>query len=152
MSTQAPYELVLKEYIGRFKPTDIHENFLVQSMADSAWRMQRLRNWELQLLDDCAANSNPFEDGDQYKKLQRAHRHIQSIERSYHRAHAALAAGRMPAQTVITKQTQSATKPFPIRTMAQQHAWKGEVNVSLKNPGVAQNPAPDAVRTQSLRS
>ncbi len=92
----------LEDFRVRFQPTDCHEFFLVQTMADASWRLQRLKHWELDIVALCDT-TNPFLDEELFKKLNRAHRHIQSIERSYHRALTQLNAARKSA---APKQTQ----------------------------------------------
>ncbi len=131
------YRQNVERFNAEFKPTTEHETVLVQLMADSAWRLRRLRPWELQLLEECSAHANPFADDEQFKKLNRAHRHIQSIERSYNRAHRELTAARKPAEsepkpakTESTKQTQSIMKTLPVF----ENKWDGKINIGLKNP------------------
>ncbi len=116
--SQTEYQSHLQQFTAEFHPVTLHEKFLVKEMADAAWRMRRLHIWEMMILDQCdAANANPFDDEEQFRKLDRAHRHIQSIERSYHRAHRALTAARKPA----TEQTQS-------------HEKSKEVNITQPEP------------------
>ena len=103
----AEYALHLKKFSEKFRPTDCHEIFLVQSMADAAWRLRRLKGWELQILELCE-DANPFLDDDLFKKLNRTHRHMQSIERSYHRALQAFNNGRKAA---VPEQSQIPAKP-----------------------------------------
>jgi hypothetical protein len=122
------YALHLKEFSQKFRPDDCHEVFLVQSMADAAWRLRRLKIWEMQVLELCR-DANPFLDDDLFKKLNRTHRHMQSIERSYHRALQAFNAARKPAPPEqsqipanLTKPTISAPKPEPKQENTPQPA------------------------------
>jgi hypothetical protein len=103
----AEYALHIKKFSAQFRPGNCHESFLVQSMADAAWRLKRLKGWELQVLELCE-EGNPFLDDDLFKKLNRTHRHMQSIERAYHRALQAFNAARKPA---VPEQTQIPAKP-----------------------------------------
>ena len=139
------YQRHLENFQQEFRPITMHEKFLVQRMADSAWRLHRLQAWELQLLEQCCSQANPFDDNEQFKKLSRAHRHTQSIERSYHLAHRELMAARKPekpqeqtTKTATPEQTQSPVKPFRLF----DNTWDGTVNISKKNP-LPKNPWPE---------
>jgi hypothetical protein len=139
------YELHLKKFSEKFRPADCHEIFLVRSMADAAWRLRRLKVWEMQILDLCE-DANPFLDDDLFKKLNRTHRHMQSIERSYHRALQAFNASRKPSgegtkedapeQTQIgaksAKPIISAPKQENERPAADSSPLNGEVNPVFK--------------------
>ena len=131
------YQLHNEKFRIEFAPVTMHERFLVQRMSDAAWRLHRLQAWELQMMERCCTHANPFEDNDQFKKLARAHRHTQSIERSYHLAHRELVAARkpakpeeQPAKTPTPEQSQSTVKPFRLF----DNTWDGKVNISKKNP------------------
>ncbi len=129
----ADYENNAAKFRDEFKPLTVHEEFLVKRMADSAWRLQRLQSYEMQLIEQCCNDANPFEDNDQFKKLNRAHRYTQSIERSYHVAHRELVAARKPEKgqkEPERKQTQIPVKCFP----QFDKTWNGNVNISQKNP------------------
>jgi hypothetical protein len=79
--------------------------------------LKRLKGWELQVLELCE-DGNPFLDDDLFKKLNRTHRHMQSIERAYHRALQAFNAARKPA---APEQTQIPAKPAkPIASAPSQ--------------------------------
>jgi hypothetical protein len=113
------HEHQLAQFEAEFQPVTMHEKFLVKAMADASWRLRRLHIWEMLILEDCPADVNPFDDDAQFKKLNRAHRHIQSIEHSYHRAHRELMAARKTestetaaAKTPEPKQTQVPVTPF----------------------------------------
>jgi hypothetical protein len=128
------YQTQIDQFEAEFKPVTVHEKFLVREMAGAAWRMQRLHIWEMLILDNCPAGVNPFDDNDQFKKLNRAHRHIQSVERSYHRAHRELIAARKPQNPETApapEQSQIPVKCFPLF----ENTWNGEVNITKKNPG-----------------
>ena len=128
------YQSQIDQFEAEFKPVTVHEKFLVREMAGAAWRLRRLHMWEMLILDDCPAGVNPFDDDDQFRKLNRAHRHIQSLERSYHRAHRELIAARKPPSPqnrAAPEQSQIPVKAFSFF----ENTWNGEVNFSLKNPG-----------------
>ncbi len=128
------YQSQIDQFEAEFKPVTVHEKFLVREMAGAAWRLRRLHVWEMLILDDCPADVNPFDDDDQFRKLNRAHRHIQSLERSYHRAHREFIAARKPASPEnrpAPEQSQIPVKAFSFF----ENTWNGEVNFSLKNPG-----------------
>jgi hypothetical protein len=133
----------IEQFEAEFKPVTLHEKFLVRAMAGSAWRMRRLHIWEMLILQDCPADVNPFDDDGQFKKLNRAHRHIQSIERSYHRAHRELIAARKPStpQTESEKTPASEKTPMPEQSQIPvkafsffENTWDGKVNITQKNP------------------
>src|SRR5882757_4188400 len=62
------YNSNVAKFHDEFKPVTVHEQFLVKRMADSAWRLQRLQSYEMQLIEQCCSNANPFDDNDQFKK------------------------------------------------------------------------------------
>jgi hypothetical protein len=132
------YQTQIDQFEAEFKPVTLHEQFLLREMAGASWRMRRLHMWEMLILENCPAGVNPFDDNDQFKKLNRAHRHIQSIERSYHRAHRELIAARKPqnpetepAKTPAPEQSQIPVKCFSYF----ENTWNGKVNITQKNPG-----------------
>ncbi len=145
------YESNLLEFAEKFQPADCHENFLVQTMADASWRLRKLKVWELQIVQLCE-NTNPFLDEDLFKKLNRAHRHIQSIERSYLRALKELNAGRksqITEQSQIPEQSQIrkpgperiASTPQVLRQPAQQFPVKEPAVLPIQDPmvGIREN-------------
>jgi hypothetical protein len=139
------YQRHVEKFREEFHAVTMHEKFLVQRMADSAWRLHRLQAWEMRLMEQCCRDANPFDDNDQFKKLSRAHRHTQSIERSYHVAHRELVAARKPekpenepTKTATPEQTQIPVKPFRFF----DNTWNGKINISKKNP-VPQHPWPE---------
>jgi hypothetical protein len=148
------YEKNIQEFAKKFQPADCHENFLVQTMADASWRLRKLKVWELQIVGLCE-NTNPFLDADLFDKLNRAHRHIQSIERSYLRALKEFNAARksqiteqsqIPEQSQILKpsperERRVASTPEVLPQPAQQFPVKEAAVLAIQNPmvGVREN-------------
>ena len=142
------YEKNIEEFAKKFQPADCHENFLVQTMADASWRLRKLKVWELQIVQLCE-NTNPFLDEDLFKKLNCAHRHIQSIERSYLRALKEINAARksqITEQSQIPEQTQipkprAASTPQVLRQPTQQFPVKEPAVLAIQDPmvGIREN-------------
>jgi hypothetical protein len=125
------YEAHIHEFGRKFHPSDCHEYFLVQTMADAAWRLRIFKAWELQIVAMCE-NTNPYLDPDLFEKVNRAHRHIQSIERSYLRALKELNAGR---KTQMPEQTQSPAET-PKRTSTPQVFRQPTEQLTVEKPAI----------------
>ena len=73
--------------VHQYRPVSEHAKHLVKELADSMWRLDRARGYEVELL---ASVENPFLPDQDEKfviQLQRLTRYIAAIERTYYRAY-----------------------------------------------------------------
>ena len=55
---QSAFDRLLESYISEFKPATTHEQFLVDQLANSRWRLDRARILEALALDQIATPAN----------------------------------------------------------------------------------------------
>ena len=95
----AGLEALTDEYYARWLPANADECLLVDSLIHANWQLRRLRRvqaqlWQHELHEAAQSRFNPLDDhgplGDVYgrslDKFTRLQRHLESTERSYHRA------------------------------------------------------------------
>jgi hypothetical protein len=100
---QQEFDELIAEYHGAFAPATTHERFLVEEMAQSRWRLARIRRLETAVVEQMVAAADPA-DADAvlaaaligntagpFKTLQR---YAAAAERSYYRALKQLQAAR----------------------------------------------------------
>jgi hypothetical protein len=104
---QAAYDALLEKYRSEFGPQTEHESFLVEQLAQSRWRLDRIRRFETIAFEHLLLDSrndvdetNPdarivarltWRTADPIAVLQR---YATAAERSYYRAHRELTQGR----------------------------------------------------------
>jgi hypothetical protein len=81
----AEYQAHLDNYTAEHEPITIDEKFLVQQMADSVWRINRIRRIESSIFER-APEGNPFADPALSAELLKLNRYEKSIESTYFRA------------------------------------------------------------------
>lgn len=115
----AAFERLAREYRGEWKPKTAHESFLVNSMVQARWRLDRIARMEAEAFDQLL--NVPLADGKTDEAalvalyplrgalLDKLHRYGRDNERAYHRAVRELKQYRK-AQAEENKQ-QPASKP-----------------------------------------
>jgi hypothetical protein len=85
------YEAFVQRYMNEKKPHNLEEQFHVKTMADAMWRLNRVRRFENELLEQ-SLGANPFTDSDERmsRELLKLNRYEKSIERTYHQSAAEL--------------------------------------------------------------
>ncbi len=81
------YEAFVQIYMNEKKPHSLEEQFHVKTMADAMWRLNPVRRFENELMEQ-SLGGNPFTDSDERmsRELLKLNRYEKSIERTYHRA------------------------------------------------------------------
>jgi hypothetical protein len=81
------YESFVQNYLNEKKPQTLEEKFHVKTMADAMWRLNRVRRFENEILEQ-SLGANPFTDSDERlsRELMKLNRYEKTIESSYHRA------------------------------------------------------------------
>jgi hypothetical protein len=81
------YEAFVQNYLNEKKPQTTEEKFHVKTMADAMWRLNRVRRFENEILEQ-SLGANPFTDSDERlsRELMKLNRYEKAIESSYHRA------------------------------------------------------------------
>jgi hypothetical protein len=98
---QSGFNALVDSLLSEFAPQGGHEAFLIQQMAESRWRLERIRSIETAVYDTMLGNANPESTdarlaaallgrgGDVLSKLER---YAAAAERSYYKAHKELMA------------------------------------------------------------
>jgi hypothetical protein len=60
---QEEFDELIAEYHRTFKPANTHEQFLIEEMVQSRWRLARVRRLEAELIEDMVARRG-FDDAD----------------------------------------------------------------------------------------
>lgn len=108
---QQEFDQLLAEYRRAFPTANVHEEFLVEEMAQARWRIARVRGLEAEVVRAIAGDDtlNPdralaaaliANSADAFKTLQR---YAASAERSYYRAHKQLTEGRRASDRAVDK-------------------------------------------------
>jgi hypothetical protein len=81
------YEAFVQNYLNEKKPQTTEEKFHVKTMADAMWRLNRVRRFENEILEQ-SLGANPFTDSDERlsRELMKVNRYEKAIESSFHRA------------------------------------------------------------------
>ncbi len=84
---QDEYEAFVQKFMSEKKPHTLEEQFNVKTMADAMWRLNRVRRFENELMEQ-SLGGNPFTDSDERvsRELLKLNRYEKSIERTYHQA------------------------------------------------------------------
>ena len=103
---QGEFDRLLASLRREFAPGTEHESFLVEQMAQSRWRLARIRRIETAVLDRMMENGIETDDLDRRiaakfllsgeQSLTALHRYASAAERSYYKAHKELMAARTP--------------------------------------------------------
>ncbi len=108
---QQEFDQLLAEYRRAFPAANIHEQFLVEEMAQARWRIARVRRLEAEVVRAIAGDNAPDPDralaealigntADAFKTLQR---YAAAAERSYYRAHKQLTEARRDSDRAVDK-------------------------------------------------
>ncbi len=92
---QSAFDRLLESYNSEFNPTTTHEEFLVDQLAQSRWRLDRARTLEALALDQIAAAAESDETNPNCRilahlgpnALTTLNRWATAAEKSYYRAH-----------------------------------------------------------------
>ena len=157
----AELEALTDEYYARWLPSNADECLLVDSLIHANWQLRRLRRvqaqlWQHELHEAAQSRFNPLDDhgplGDVYgrglDKFTRLQRHLESTERSYHRAskelHRLKAAAR-PSQP----EAEPASEPAPKLASFPQNPPDEPVLASIQPdapcPGPHKPPTPPPI-------
>jgi hypothetical protein len=136
----AAFDKLVATYRSDFKPATEHETFLIQLMAQSRWRLERIQRLEGLAFDQILGDSGDPNDPDakilakmtgRGDPLAVLHRYAGAAERSYHRAHRELMQARKdekrnePVPAPAEPEPADETKPDPIleelRARAEYH-------------------------------
>jgi hypothetical protein len=60
---QQEFDELIAEYHRTFAPANVHEQFLVEEMAQSRWRLARIRRLEAALVEQMAGAGDPADSG-----------------------------------------------------------------------------------------
>jgi len=149
---QDEFDILLACLRDEMAPTDEHESFLVEQMAQSRWRLrrlQRLENAALELLMEIEQGS-PLVTLDSDHRiaarmiqgrgdaLASLHRYSTAAERSYYKAHKELLAARRAAPPKAVQNEPKSAPKFP----APQHVAAGPRRGAALQPACRLQPAP----------
>ncbi len=98
---QSEFDRLAAGYLAEFKPKTVHEQFLVEQLAQSRWRLHRYRRLETLALEQIVSGESDETNPDAKilkslgdKPLLIVTRLATAAEKSYHRAHRELSQGR----------------------------------------------------------
>jgi len=132
---QQEFDKLIAEYNRTFAPANIHERFLVEEMAQSRWRLARIRRLENEVVEQMVGSASPVDAdsiiaaallNNKAGALTVLHRYAVAAERSGHRAFQQLLA--------LRKQR---VQNEPIRP---PQAAKSRISATNTNPAVPPGP------------